>query len=70
MISFQDMGCIQDFHHHRTHADEKLALLMMLLVHVTPVDIKGVIEVEGFERVHHMAEGVDHMAGGILEKIS
>jgi hypothetical protein len=69
MISFQDMGCIQDIHHHRTHEGLKLPLLMM--AHIIPVDIKGVVEVEGSERVlHHMEEGADHMAGAILEKIS
>ncbi|GJN34297.1 hypothetical protein PR202_gb22946 [Eleusine coracana subsp. coracana] len=43
-----DMGCIQGLRH-RAYA-EKLAVMMMLLVHITPVGIKGVVEVEGFAR--------------------
>lgn len=60
---------------HHAHAEQKPANLMMMLVHVTPMDIKGVVEeVQGSERVlHHMEEEADHMGEAMalhMERIS
>lgn len=54
--------------HHHAHAEQKPANLMMMLVHDTPMDIKGVVEeVQGFERVlHHMEEEADHMGEAMV----
>lgn len=55
------MECMQALRHH-AHAEQKPANLMMMLVHVTLMDIKGVVEeVQGSERVLHHMEEVDHM---------
>jgi len=47
---------------------------MTILVHVTLMDMKGVVEdmkgvgeeVQGSEILHHMEEGADHMDGAIM----
>lgn len=63
------MECMEALRHH-ARAEQK----PMLLVRVTPMDIKGVVEeVRGSERIlHHMEEEEDHMgeAMALLEKIS
>jgi len=68
------MECMEALHHH-AHADQKLANLMMLLVHVTPMVIKGVVEeVRGSEKVLRHTEEEADLTGEalvlILEKIS
>lgn len=67
------MECMQALRHH-AHAEQKPANLMMMLVHVTPMDIKGVVEeVQGSERVHRMEEEADHMGEAMalhMERIS
>jgi len=53
------MECMEALHHH-AHADQKLANLMMLLAHVTPMVIKGVVEeMRGSERVLRHTEEAD-----------
>lgn len=73
VLAFQDMECMQALRHH-AHAEQKPANLMMMLVHVTPMDIKGVVEeVQGSERVHRMEEEADHMGEAMalhMERIS
>ena len=67
------MECMEALHHH-AHADQKLANLMMLLAHVTPMVIKGVVEeMRGSERVLRHTEEADLTGEALvllLEKIS
>jgi len=68
------MECMQALRHH-AHAEQRPANLMMMLVHVTPMDIMVVVEeVQGSERVlRHMEEEADHMGEAMvlhMERIS
>jgi len=68
------MECMEALRHH-AHADQKPANLMMLLAHVTPMVIKGVVEeMRGSERVLRHTEEEADLTGEalvlILEKIS